>query len=91
MIIKDGAGDWAVVVGRWDKFRKGVPGVKGIAYACLSWRRPQFYREQLLCRYNWHSAVFLGWPFPVLKYKCICANKKYGSNFIKQHSETVMV
>jgi len=46
MIIKDGAGDWAVVVGRWDKFRKGVPGVKGIAYACLSWRRPQFYREQ---------------------------------------------
>jgi len=23
------------------------------------------------CRYNWHSAVFLGWPFPVIKYKYI--------------------
>jgi len=22
-----------------------------------------------VCRYNWHSAGFLGWPFPVLKYK----------------------
>jgi len=22
-------------------------------------------------RYNWHSAGTLGWPFPVLKYKCI--------------------
>ena len=44
----------------------------------------------------------LGWPFPTLKIKCteailsiygnirICL-KIYGSNFIKQHSETVMV
>jgi len=24
-----------------------------------------------LCRYNWHSAGSLGWPFPVLRYKCI--------------------
>jgi len=22
-----------------------------------------------VCRYNWHSAVSLGWPFPMLKYK----------------------
>jgi len=22
-----------------------------------------------VCRYNWHSAGFLGWPFPMLKYK----------------------
>jgi len=29
MIIKDGDGDWGIVVGRWDKFRKGVPAVKG--------------------------------------------------------------
>jgi len=24
-----------------------------------------------VCRYNWHSAGSLGWPFPVLKYKYI--------------------
>ena len=24
-----------------------------------------------MCRYNWHSAGSLGWPFPVLKYKYI--------------------
>jgi len=31
------------------------------------------YRQQgtKVCRYNWHSASFLGWPFPVLKYKYI--------------------
>ena len=44
-----------------------------------------------VCRYNRHSAGSLGWPFPVLKYKHIFLNKIYGSHFIKQHSETVMV
>jgi len=46
-----------------------------------------------VCRYNWHSAGSLGWPVPMLKYKYIFSNKIYGSNFIKQHSEseTVMV
>jgi len=29
MIIKDRVGDWGVVVGRWDKFRKGIPGTIG--------------------------------------------------------------
>jgi len=24
-----------------------------------------------VCRYNWHSATFLGWPFPMLKYRYI--------------------
>ena len=24
-----------------------------------------------VCRYNWHSAGTLGWPFPMLKYKYI--------------------
>jgi len=24
-----------------------------------------------VCRYNWHSAGSLGWPFPTLKYKYI--------------------
>jgi len=24
-----------------------------------------------VCRYNWHSAGFPGWPFPMLKYKYI--------------------
>ena len=46
-----------------------------------------------VCRYNWHSAGSLGWPFSVLKYSLniYFPNKKYGSNFIKQHPETVMV
>jgi len=29
MIIKDSVGDWGIVVGRWEKFRKGIPGVRG--------------------------------------------------------------
>jgi len=33
----------------------------------------------------------LGWPFSSLKYKYIFWNNIYGSNFIKQHSETVIV
>jgi len=33
-------------------------------------------------------AQFLGWPFPVLKYKCVFKNKIWGSDFIKQHAET---
>ena len=41
-------------------------------------------------RYNWHSAVSLGWPFPMLKCNFF-SDKIYGSGFIKQHSETVMV
>jgi len=44
-----------------------------------------------VCRYNWHSAGSLGWPFPTLKYKLYLSNQMYGSNFIEQHSETVMV
>ena len=32
-----------------------------------------------VCRYNWHSAGSLGWPFPTLKYKYIFPNKIYGS------------
>jgi len=30
-------------------------------------------------------------PFPMLKYKYFFSNEIYGSNFIKQHSETVVV
>jgi len=33
----------------------------------------------------------MGWPFTRLKYKYIFSNKIQGSNFIKQHSETVIV
>ena len=43
-----------------------------------------------MCRYNWHSAGSLGWLFPMLKYKIVFSNKIYGSNFSKQHSETVI-
>jgi len=35
--------------------------------------------------------VPVGWPFPTLKYRYIFKNKIYGSDFIKQHSDTVMV
>ena len=38
-----------------------------------------------------HSAGSLGWPFPMLKYNYIFSNKIFENNFIKQHSETVMV
>jgi len=34
----------------------------------------------------------IAWPFPMLKYKYVFfSNKIYGSNFVKRHSETVMV
>jgi len=33
-----------------------------------------------VCRYSWHSARSLGWPFPVLKYKYFFSNKIYGNN-----------
>jgi len=29
------------------------------------------YLGTKVCRYNWHSAGSLGWPFPVVKYKYI--------------------
>ena len=47
----------------------------------------------IVCRYNWHSAGSRGWSFPNsnAKIKIYFSNKKYGSNFIKQHSQTVMV
>jgi len=42
-------------------------------------------------RYNWQSAGYLGWPFPVLKYYCIFQTTIYGSNFVEQHSKTVTI
>jgi len=44
-----------------------------------------------VCRYNWHSAGSLGWPFPTLKYKYVFSNRIYRSDFIEQHSETYTV
>jgi len=38
-----------------------------------------------VCRYNWHSAGFLCWPFPVLKYKCI-----FQINIRKQFCQTAL-
>jgi len=44
------------------------------------------------CRYNWHSADgSLGWPFPMLECRYIFSNKIHSSNYIKHHSQTVMV
>jgi len=45
-------------------------------------------KESVRC--NWHSAGSLGWPFLMLKYKYTLKKIK-SSDFIKQHSETVMV
>ena len=43
-----------------------------------------------VCRYIWHSAGSLHWPFPMLIYKYIFQTKIYGNSYIKQYSETVM-
>ena len=40
-----------------------------------------------VCRYNWHSAGSLGWPFTMLKYKYISQIKH--TEAINQQSETV--
>jgi len=40
---------------------------------------------------SWHSDGSLGWPFPALDINTFFSDKIYGSSFIKQHSETVMV
>ena len=40
-----------------------------------------------MCRYSWHSAGSLGWPFPTLN--IYISNKVHGNNAVKQHSETV--
>jgi len=45
------------------------------------------YRTKV-CRYNWHSAGSLGWPFPMVEYSVYFSNKIYGSNFIEQHTHT---
>ena len=55
------------------------------------WHRSVQWTGTKVCRYNWHSAGSLGWPFPVLKYKYIVFKWNNGSNFIKQHSETTTV
>jgi len=43
-------------------------------------------------RYNWHSARFVGWQFPMLKYSYVFQIKcteaiLSNSSFVKQHSE----
>jgi len=44
-----------------------------------------------VCRYNWHSAGSLDWPFSSAKVLIYFSNRIYGSSFIKQPSETVVV
>ena len=59
------------------------------------WRRERVGRSldigNEVCRYNWHSAGSMGWPFPMLNINIFFKQKKYGSNFSKQHSKTIMV
>ena len=48
-------------------------------FRCLYWRvvgeSLALLQGTKVCRYNWHSASSLGWPFPVLKYKYILPRK----------------
>ena len=32
MLIKDHFGDWGILLGNWEGFKKGVPGKAGIAH-----------------------------------------------------------
>ena len=48
------------------------------------------YRERV-CRYNWHTAGSLRWPFPMLEYECVFRIKYTEAILSKQRSETVMV
>ena len=68
---------------------RGCSVVNFMWHFCMS--RIDRERGTQVCRYNGHSAGSLVWPFPMLKYKYIFSYKIYGSNFVKQHSETVMV
>jgi len=50
---------------RRSSLRQHVCPLQFIVLWCL------FLLGTKVCRYNWHSAGFLGWPFPVLKYQYI--------------------
>jgi len=45
-----------------------------------------------VCRYDWHSAGSLGWPFPMEKYKYTTyfSNKIFGSCFIKSSTRKLL-
>jgi len=60
---------------------------------CLASTGATTINESVPIQY-WHSARSLNWPFRTLKYIYIFQikyTKIYGSNFAKQHSETVTV
>jgi len=42
-----------------------------------------------VCRYNWHSAGSLGWPFPILKYKYIF-HIKYTEAFLSNSTRKLL-
>ena len=43
-----------------------------VIHYCVSlWRIPLMPEETKVCRYNWHSAGSLDWPFTMLKYEYI--------------------
>jgi len=74
-------------------FRVHLP-LNGHLSGIWSWQPwyKRSHRERNLrkCRYTWHSTG-MGWPFPMLNILIYFSNKIYRSNFIKQHSETLMV
>ena len=42
-----------------------------------------------MCRYNWHSAGSLGWPFPMLQYKYIF-QKKYAKAILSNSTRKLL-
>ena len=68
-------------------------GSSSVKYSKHNMQQNKQAKKEEKLDYKWHSAGSLGWPFPaVLKEKYIFFQRKiYGSNFSKQHSETVTV
>jgi len=62
-----------------------------LRYCSLTVQHLVWQHGTKLCRYNWHSAGSLGWPFPMVKYKCIFRIKCTQAILSTQHSETVTV
>jgi len=64
--------NWRYVV-----FKNSVNCLHGLVFTAdeLNWTElncnKSSYSWTKVCRYNWHSAGSLGWPFSVLKYKYI--------------------
>ena len=59
-----------VDVPRWDA-QAALPSSLTLITADAALRDCHLEQGTKVCRYNWHSAGTLGWPFPTLKYKYV--------------------